>query len=169
MTPTPWKILLPVDGSADALAAVRHALRWAAGPGTTGFVLANVQEAASLYEVVVAHDAERIAALKREAGADLLRSAEALLDAAGAAYESEVAAGAPEHLLVELCESYGCNAIVMGARGQGAAPDSEGLGSVALAVLRASTVPVTVVRRSPPEEARDEAPDEAAAEPAPQE
>jgi nucleotide-binding universal stress UspA family protein len=153
MSRTAWKILLPVDGSEDALAAVRHALRWAAdlngsAAGAT-FVLANVQEAASLYEVVVAHDAERIAALKREAGADLLRAAEALLDAAGAAYESEVAAGAPEHLLVELAETYACHAIVMGARGQGAAPDdTTGLGSVALAVLEASPLPVTVVRHS---------------------
>jgi len=168
MTPTPWKILLPVDGSADALAAVRHALRWAAaGMSEAGFVLANVQEPASLYEVVVAHDAERIAALKREAGADLLRSAEALLDAAGVAYESEVAAGAPEHLLVELCERYGCDAIVMGAQGQGATPESEELGSVALAVLHASPVPVTVVRQAPPQDTGDEAQAEAA-EPAPQ-
>jgi nucleotide-binding universal stress UspA family protein len=153
MTRTAWKILLPVDGSEDALAAVRHALRWAAGldggVAEATFVLANVQESASLYEVVVAHDAERIAALKREAGADLLRSAEALLDAAGAAYESEVAAGAPEHLLVELAETYTCHAIVMGARGHGAAPDdTTGLGSVALAVLEASPLPVTVVRHA---------------------
>ncbi len=164
MTPTTWKILLPVDGSADALAAVRHALRWAAGLGEAGFVLANVQEPASLYEVVVAHDAERIAALKREAGADLLRSAEALLDAAGVTYESEVAAGAPEHLIVELCERYGCDAIVMGAQGQGATPESDGLGSVALAVLRASPVPVTVARQASPEDAPDAAPPEGAQE-----
>ena len=148
MTAAAWKILLPVDGSEDALAAVRHALRWAAGLAGTRFVLANVQEPASLYEVMVAHDAERIAALKREAGADLIAPAEALLDAAGAAYESEVAAGAPEHVLVELAETYACDAIVLGARGQGAAPGEGGLGSVALAVLHASPVPVTVVRHA---------------------
>lgn len=147
MTSTAWKILLPVDGSGDALAAVRHALRWAGGAAGTSFVLANVQEPASLYEVVVAHDAERIAALKREAGADLIAPAEALLDEAGASYESEVAAGEPEHLLVELAETYGCDAIVMGARGQGAQPGEGGLGSVTLAVLEASPVPVTVVRQ----------------------
>lgn len=157
MTPIAWKILLPVDGSEDALAAVRHALRWAGGgPGTT-FVLANVQEPASLYEVVVAHDAERIASLKRDAGADLMRAAEVLLDEAGAAYESEVAAGVPEHRIVELAETYACDAIFLGAQGQGASPESRGLGSVAMAVLEASPVPVTVVRQP-------EAPDTAAAE-----
>lgn len=166
MTRTAWKILLPVDGSEDALAAVRHALRWAEGVAEATFVLANVQESASLYEVVVAHDAERIAALKREAGADLIRGAEALLDAAGAAYESEVAAGAPEHLIVELAESYACDTIVMGARGQGAGPDeTDGLGSVTLAVLEASPLPVTVVRRAAADVAESSEAPEAAEDP----
>jgi len=160
MTTNAWKILLPVDGSPDALAAVRHALRWAGGAEGASFVLANVQEPASLYEVVVAHDAERIAAIKREAGADLLAAAEALLEAGGASYESEVAAGVPEHVLVELAETYGCDAIVMGARGQGAAPGVGGLGSVTLAVLEASPVPVTVVRQ--PEADAEAAPAEEA-------
>ena len=147
MNPDSCKILLPVDGSADALAAVRHALqRCGAMPGAS-FVVVNVQGPPSLYEVVVAHDAERVEAVRREAGADLLAAAEALLDAAGAEYESEVASGAAEHLIVELVENYGCDAIVMGARGtDAAAADARGLGPVALAVLQASPVPVTIVR-----------------------
>ena len=140
------KTLLAVDGSEQALCAVRHALRLAEGAPEARFVLVNVQEPASLYEVVVTHDIERIEALRREAGADLLRGAEALLDAAGVPYESEVAGGAPEHLIVELAENYGCDTIVMGARGLGAEPGAGGLGSVTLAVLEASPVPVTVVR-----------------------
>jgi nucleotide-binding universal stress UspA family protein len=140
------RTLLPVDGSEHALAAVRHALRTAADPSAASFVLVNVQEPASLYEVMVAHDAERIAALRREAGADLLRPAEALLDDAGAAYESEVAGGAPEHLIIELAERYGCDAIVMGALGLDVAPGTHGLGTVAQAVAAASELPVTLVR-----------------------
>jgi nucleotide-binding universal stress UspA family protein len=152
------KILLPVDGSVHALAAVHHALRLAAGVPGTSFVLVNVQEPASLYEVMVAHDAERIEQLRREAGADLLRPAEALLDAAGASYESEVAGGAPEHMIIELAEDYGCNAIVMGALGLDVPADTPGLGSVARAVAEASMVPVTLVR-SLVEEGEDEVSD----------
>jgi nucleotide-binding universal stress UspA family protein len=140
------KTLLPVDGSVHALAAVRHALRLSGGDAQARFVLLNVQEPASLYEVVVAHDADRITQLKRDAGTDLLSAAEALLDAAGAAYETEVAAGAPEHLIVERAEEYGCDAIVMGACGLDAPPGAPGLGAVARAVLEASALPVTVVR-----------------------
>jgi nucleotide-binding universal stress UspA family protein len=146
MPPSSYKVLLPVDGSPDALAAVRHALqRCAAVPGAS-FVLVNVQELPSLYEVVVAHDAERLDDVRRAAGSDLLGAAEALLDAAGADYETEVASGAAEHLVVELSQSYGCDAIVMGARGLGAEADDDGLGPVALAVLQASPLPVTIVR-----------------------
>lgn len=152
---TPLKILLPVDGSPHALAAVRHALRLADGAPGARFVLVNVQEPASLYEVVVAHDAERIAEVKRDAGADLLRDAEALLDAAGATYESEVAGGAPEHMIVELAENYGCDAIVMGARGRSALGDEGGLGQVVRAVLEASPMPVTVVRQESDEPAAE--------------
>lgn len=138
------KTLLAVDGSVHALAAVRHALR-TAGAGAQ-FVLVNVQDPASLYEVMVAHDAERIAEVRRTAGADLLRPAEALLEAAGAAYESEVAGGTAEHLIVELAEDYGCDAIAMGVRGLDAPAGAGGLGAVARAVLETSSLPVTVVR-----------------------
>ena len=146
MNPDSCKILLPVDGSADALAAVRHALQFCAALPGASFVLVNVQGPPSLYEVMVAHDAERIEAVRRAAGADLLGAAEALLDEAGADYESEVASGAAEHMITELVENYGCDAIVMGARGLGAPADEGGLGPVALAVLQSSAVPVTIVR-----------------------
>jgi nucleotide-binding universal stress UspA family protein len=146
MNPDSCKILLAVDGSPDALAAVRHALQFCGGLSHASFVLVNVQGPPSLYEAVVAHDAERILAVRRDAGADLLGAAESLLEEAGVDYESEVASGAAEHLIVELAENYGCDAIVMGARGIGAPADEGGLGPVALAVLQASPVPVTIVR-----------------------
>ena len=139
------KTLLPIDGSPAALAAVRHALRCAREGLASSYVLLNVQDPATLYEVVVAHDTDALTALRREAGQELLASAEALLEAVGADYESEVAGGEPATLLVELLENYGCDAVVMGARGVGA-PDGSGLGSVALALLHHSPVPVTVVR-----------------------
>lgn len=144
------KILLPVDGSEPALAAVRHALSLKAQGLDASFVLANVQEPPSLYEVVVAHDPEVLAQVRGAAGDDLLAPAAALLDAAKVEYESEVAGGQAATLLVDLAENYGCDAVVMGARGVGS-PQGRGLGSVAHALLLHSPVPVTVVRLPSPE------------------
>ncbi|HSQ73718.1 MAG TPA: universal stress protein [Rubrivivax sp.] len=141
------KILLPVDGSADALAAVRHALALVRDGLQADFVLANVQEPASLYEMVVAHDPDVIVHVRSDAGADLLLPAEALLEAAGLSYESEVAGGQPATVLVDLLENYGCDAVVMGARGAGS-----GSASVATALLQRSPVPVTLVRAVETEE-----------------
>jgi len=145
------KILLPVDGSAAALAAVRHALALVQEGLRADFVLVNVQEPASLYEMVVVHDPDVIEKLRSDAGAELLAPAEALLEAAGLSYESEVAGGQPATLLVDLLENYGCEAVVMGAQGAGS-----GAGSVALALLQHSPVPVTLVRVPEPQNLDDE-------------
>ena len=138
------KILLPIDGSEGALAAVRHALQLKAAGLKADFVLVNVQEPPTLYEMAVAHDADRLTALRAAAGADLLERAEALLSGAGVAFESEVAGGEPVNVLLELAENYGCASILLGSRGMGS-PDAAGLGSVAQGVAQRAHVPVTVV------------------------
>jgi nucleotide-binding universal stress UspA family protein len=138
------KILLPVDGSPGSLAAVRHALALAGGGLPIGVVLVNVQEPPSLYEVVVAHDADLIDRVRRAAGIDQLREAEALVKAAQIDRDFEVVGGDPRHRLIEAIETHGCDAVVMGARGHGAR-EHGGLGSVALAIVQHSPVPVTVV------------------------
>lgn len=147
------KFLLAVDGSSASLHAVQHALKLTQEGLQADFVLANVQEPASLYEVVTAHDPDVIREVRGAAGADLLKDAEAMLDAAGLGYEREVAGGDPAHMLVEIAERYGCDAIVMGARGAGGLRSGV-LGSVVHAVLNASQMPVTVVRM--PDEGDDD-------------
>lgn len=149
------RLLLAIDGSVHALQAVRWALGLAAQGLPCEYVLVNVQAPASLYEVMTAHDAARIDEVRRAAGADLLREAEAMVEAAGQRFESEVAGGAPENLIVELAENYRCDHIVIGARGIGDT-DAAGLGRVALAVLAGASMPVTVVRREEGDEARSE-------------
>jgi nucleotide-binding universal stress UspA family protein len=141
------KIMLPVDGSPASYAAVQHALQLVRDGLRATFVLANVQEPPSLYEVVVAHDPAVLDEVRTQAGADLLAEAEALLDEAGLSYESEVAGGDPGHVLVDLIENYGCQAVVMGSLGVGGR--STALGPVALALLHHSPVPVTVVHLPP--------------------
>lgn len=139
------KILLPFDGSPLALEAVRFVIRMAADGLDTSVVLANVQEPASLYELMVAHDPLVIEQVSAAAGANTLQAAQALLDAAGLAYETEVASGDPAHTLVDILENYGCDLVVMGASGTSALRSAL-LGSVANEVLHAAGVPVMIVK-----------------------
>jgi len=148
------KLLLPVDGSPLALDAVRHALDLVRQGLQASFVLANVQAPSSLYELVVVHDADRLAGLARAAAADALAPAEALLQAAGVEFETEVATGDAANMLIDIAEDHGCDAVVMAARG--ASSGLAAIGSVAQAVLAHSPVPVTIVRRVEPEAEPDE-------------
>ena len=59
------KILVPVDGSSASLDAVQHALELLRQGLNASLVLANVQEPASLWELLRVHDAEAIEAISR--------------------------------------------------------------------------------------------------------
>jgi nucleotide-binding universal stress UspA family protein len=139
------KILLPIDGSPAALEAVMFAIRLAGDGLNTTAVLANVQEHASLYELMVAHDPQVIEQVSADAGANILKPAQALLQDAGIAFESEIAIGDPAHTLVDILENYGCDLVVMGARGTSTLRSAL-MGSVSNELLHAAGVPVMIVK-----------------------
>ena len=141
------RILIAVDGSELSLDAVHHALQLVQDGLRAEFVLANVQEPASLYELVVSRDPDLIAAASLEAGEHLMAPARALLDAAGLFYDTEVGVGDPAHTLVDIIESTGCTLAIVGARGEGALRSAL-LGSVSQELVHASPVPVTVVKHA---------------------
>ena len=146
------KILIPVDGSAASLEAVRQALRMVQDGLRASLVLANVQEPATLYEMLLAHDPEVIDKVSAEAGLNLLEPARALVREAGVAHEIEVAAGDPAHTLIDILENFGCDMVVMGARGLGTLRSAM-LGSVSHEVLHAAQLPVLIVKQPLPPEA----------------
>lgn len=138
-------ILIPVDGSSHALLAVHHAMRLVHSGLRAHFVVANVQEGATLYEMVVAHDPEVLERVSEGAGLDLMRPAVALLEAAGQKVQQEVASGDPAHTLIDIVERHGCHAVIMTA-GTGGGSRMSLLGPVTQYVVDHSPVPVTVVR-----------------------
>ena len=148
------KILVPVDGSGASLLAVQQALYMVRQGLQASLVLANVQEPATLYEMLLAHDAEVIEQVSASAGLHLLEPAQVLVREAGVAHEIEVARGDPAHTLIDILENFGCDLVVMGARGMGLLRSAL-LGSVAHEVLHAAPVPVLIVKQPPPVEAAE--------------
>ncbi|HWH83549.1 MAG TPA: universal stress protein [Burkholderiaceae bacterium] len=141
------KIMLPVDGSEASLDAVRRVLTLLHAGLRADVLLVNVQEPASLYEVVVAHDAGVIEQVSEAAAAHVIEPAQALLRAAGVTFEVEIGHGDPAHLIVDIAERSGCDLVVLGAHGQDA-PARGALGSVATAVVSRSAAAVMVVKRA---------------------
>jgi nucleotide-binding universal stress UspA family protein len=141
------KILLPVDGSAVSLDAVRFVIQMSLSGLKSSVVLANVQETATLYELVVAHDPQVIEEVSDAAGAHLLEKAEALLKGAHIEYECEIGKGDPAHTLIDILERFACDMVVMGASGT-TGLRSTLLGSVSNEVLHAAGVPVMIVKSS---------------------
>lgn len=139
------KILLPLDGSDVSLQAVRQVIGLVAEGLQATVVLANVQEPAQLYEMVLAADPLLIERASAQAGAQALKAGEALLREARIPFECEVATGDPAHTLIDIVERYGCDMVVMGARDKGSLRSAL-LGSVSHEVLHAAKVPVMVIK-----------------------
>ena len=144
------KVLLPVDGSELSLHEVRFALRLVREGLQASFLLVNVQEPSSLYEIVTWPDPDVRAQGTRAAGDDALQPAVQLLRDAGVACETEVVAGDTAHTLVDLIEEHGCDMVILGTRETGSLL-SVLQGSVVQTLLHDCPVPVLLVK--PPEEA----------------
>jgi len=154
--PSPMLILLPVDGSPTSLRAVQHAVVLRDRGLALRVLLVNVQPPPTLYEVVVAHDAERLDAVRAAAGADLLAPAEALLREAGFAFDSEVLGGEPAPTLLDRIETAGAEWVIVGARGAGESGERHATpGTVAMALLQHAPVPVAVVHDAEPAPGED--------------
>lgn len=142
-TTDPVVIVVAVDGAPASLAAVQQAVSLAAWGRPAQLVLVNVQPPPTLYEVVVAHDRDRLDDIRAAAGADLLAPALALARAAGVDAQHDVIGGEPADALVDFAETAGAHLLVLGRRGAGSG--THALGATVRAVLERATMPVVVV------------------------
>jgi nucleotide-binding universal stress UspA family protein len=138
------KVLVAVDGSAHAEAAVRWLVAEAQSGGKLFAHVLNVQPAAIGYQTH-GMETEAIATLAQQRGLETLQATTRLLDEAKVPYEREVVQGEPWDAIVDRAKKTGCDAIVMGRRGLGAVSGLF-LGSVATKVLHLSDSPVVLVR-----------------------
>ena len=89
----PLVVVVAVDGGPASLAALEQALDLSQRGLPLQLVLVNVQPPPTLYEVVVAHDRERLDDIRAGAGADLLAPALARARAAGLEPQHDVIGG----------------------------------------------------------------------------
>jgi nucleotide-binding universal stress UspA family protein len=108
-----FNILVPVDGSENALLAVRHTLGLAALRGDTQVHLLNVQPRMNRHAGRFLSRSS-LAEAQREAGLRRLGEAEDLLRESGVSYRSTVMAGEPSSAAAQYAVENGINQIVVG-------------------------------------------------------
>jgi nucleotide-binding universal stress UspA family protein len=141
-------ILLPVDGSERAEAAVREVVRQVQAGAQVTIHLFNAQPRIFAEETLVYMPADKIDTYYYEQGVKALASSEQLLRAAGIPFTSHRAVGPIAESIVAKAVELGCDGIVMSTRGHGKIAGML-LGSVSTKVLHLSAIPVTLVGEKP--------------------
>lgn len=140
------KILIPVDGSANALRAVDQVVKHIAVMKTAPqLLLLNVQWNVAAGNVKLFINQETINDYYREQGMAALQSARAALDAAALPYQYHISIGTPAEAIVQYAQEQHVDQIVMGRQGQGGL-QSLLLGSVVHKVLHLTDCPVLLVK-----------------------
>lgn len=148
--PQPLSVVVAVDGSAHAQAA----LRWIAGLHAARVpldcVLLDAQRPLLAGEVGAISPASHVLAERDRAAGEILAEAAAVLRAAGVACETERRLEDPPKAIADCAAARAREAIVLGRRGRG--PVSAALlGSVSAETVRSAPVPVVVVNADVPD------------------
>lgn len=139
------KPLVPIDGSASAMRALNHAVAELGGRAGVQVHLLNVQTLPLHTFPGKLVSPDLIDRELRREGERLLDQARAVAESAGLVCVCHVRIGHPGNEIAMCATEHGCDIIVMGTRGMGAAAGLL-LGSVATKVVHAAQVPVTLVK-----------------------
>lgn len=140
------KVVVPIDGSENALRALEYAIRLAKSNGPLELHLLTVHPEPVIYgEIQVYVSREKMEELQRKHSADILQPAIDAAQAAGVSYSSEILVGDPAPMIVKRAEELNCDGIVMGTRGMSAIGNLL-MGSVATKVVHLTKLPVTLVK-----------------------
>jgi nucleotide-binding universal stress UspA family protein len=140
------KLLVAVDGSANALRAVQYAIELAKESGSASLHLVTAHEEPRVYgEIAVYVTIEKMAELQRQAAEGALEEAERLIRQAAVPYTREILVGPVAAVIAKRADELGCDSIVMGTRGMTALGNLL-MGSVATRIVHFAQVPVTLVK-----------------------
>jgi nucleotide-binding universal stress UspA family protein len=141
-------ILVPVDGSERAEAAVREVMRQIQAGAQIALHLFNAQPRIFAEETLVYMPPDKIDTYYYQQGVKALASSEQLLREAGIPFTSHRTVGPIAESIVAKAVELGCDGIVMSTRGHGKIAGML-LGSVSTKVLHLSPIPVTLVGEKP--------------------
>lgn len=139
-------ILLPVDGSDNALRAVRHIIErkdWYQGPLELHLLNVQLPIASGLVKTFISKS--QLDDYYRDEGLAALERARAELDAAKVPHHDHVGVGELAVTILDYVRDKKCDLVVMGTHGHGTLGDAL-LGSVASRVLHQATNPVLFVK-----------------------
>jgi nucleotide-binding universal stress UspA family protein len=139
------KILVPIDGSENAKRAVSTLIKQHHATGDLDIHLLNVQVPIESGHARMFISKDDLDAYYRDEGRQALTGAAALLKQAGVPFTEHLAIGHVAETIVNFAQQHQFDQIVMGTHGR-TGLTSLLLGSVASDVLRASKVPVTLVK-----------------------
>ncbi|MFP8954249.1 universal stress protein [Natrialbaceae archaeon A-arb3/5] len=137
------RILVPMDGSDPAHAAVEHAV--ATHSDDEIIVLHVINPSPPSYGGDVPYNYDQIVETAKKNAEGLLDTAREIGDEHGVSIETETTVGTPARGIVEFAAENDIDQIVLGSHGR-TGVSRVLLGSVAEQVVRRATVPVTVVR-----------------------
>ncbi len=137
-------ILVPVDGSANAERAVKHAIEIGKACQTAEIHLLNVQPPVR-GDVSTFVGGSAIENWHREEAEKALASAKTLLDGSGLSYKVHIGIGNPGDVIGAFAKKLACTQIIMGTRGLGSALGLL-LGSVAQHAISHVAMPVTLIK-----------------------
>ncbi|MBM3114397.1 universal stress protein [Jeongeupia naejangsanensis] len=139
-------ILIPVDGSDNALRAVDYAIKLAAGGKPLTVRLLNVQQPMlypSLVEGLI--NTQSMQAMLQEQGEAAIAVAADKLTEAHVPFSQKIVFGKPATVIREQANRADCHRVIMGTRGSGTLQRFV-FGSVAYSVASSAGVPVTLIK-----------------------
>ena len=136
-------LLVPLDDSAPARAALEHAVTEHPDAKITALHVIDPGTGSFGEGGIYAYDA--VIETRQEAGEELLEEAEEIAAERGVELETKIGVGRAPREIVRFAEDHGVDRIVIGSRGRSGASRVL-LGSVAETVARRAPVPVTIVR-----------------------
>jgi nucleotide-binding universal stress UspA family protein len=139
-----FKVLVPVDGSDNALRALKRAIALVRDRKPFELHLLNVQPPLG-GGVTTFVGTAAVKDYQREEGEKAMASACTLLEQEGIPFTPHITVGPLGQSIAAFAKQLGCNAIVMGTRGMGNITGAL-LGSVSTDVIRHADVPVTLVK-----------------------